>query len=58
MSFHFSFWSIKNLVPTIVTFLILGIINIGSFLSLRIDESLNIDVPIVIVRATQSNQED
>ncbi|HEY9771571.1 MAG TPA: efflux RND transporter permease subunit [Coleofasciculaceae cyanobacterium] len=53
MSFHFSSWSIKNPVPTIVTFLILGIIGIGSFLSLGIDESPNIDVPIVIVRATQ-----
>ncbi len=34
-------------------FLILGIIGILSFLSLGIDESPNIDVPIVIVRATQ-----
>ena len=53
MSFHFSSWSIKNPVPTIVTFLILGIIGIVSFLSLGIDESPNIDVPIVIVSATQ-----
>ena len=53
MSFHFSSWSIKNPVPTIVTFLILGIIGIFSFLSLGIDESPNIDVPIVIVSATQ-----
>ncbi|MGF1590614.1 MAG: efflux RND transporter permease subunit [Pleurocapsa sp.] len=54
MSFHFSSWSLKNPIPTIVTFLILGIIGIGSFLSLGIDESPNIDVPIVIVRATQT----
>ena len=53
MSFHFSSWSIKNPVPTIVTFLILGIIGIVSFFSLGIDESPNIDVPIVIVSATQ-----
>ncbi|MEO1800356.1 MAG: efflux RND transporter permease subunit [Cyanobacteria bacterium J06629_2] len=53
MSFHVSSWSIKNPVPTIVTFLILGIIGIVSFLTLGIDESPNIDVPIVIVRATQ-----
>ena len=53
MSFHFSSWSIKNPVPTIVTFLILGIVGITSFLSLGIDESPNIDVPIVIVSATQ-----
>ncbi|MEO1671847.1 MAG: efflux RND transporter permease subunit, partial [Cyanobacteria bacterium J06631_2] len=53
MSFHFSSWSIKNPVPTIVTFLILGIVGVISFLTLGIDESPNIDVPIVIVRATQ-----
>ena len=53
MSFHFSAWSIKNPVPTIVTFLILSIIGIISFLTLGIDEAPNIDVPIVIVRATQ-----
>ncbi|MEO1004568.1 MAG: efflux RND transporter permease subunit [Cyanobacteria bacterium J06638_38] len=53
MSFHFSSWSIKNPVPTIVTFLILGIIGITSFMTLGIDESPNIDVPIVIVNATQ-----
>lgn len=53
MSFHFSSWSIKNPVPTIVMFLILGIIGVLSFLSLGIDESPNIDVPIVTVRATQ-----
>ena len=53
MSFHFSTWSIKNPVPTIVTFLILGIVGILSFLTLGIDESPNIDIPIVIVSATQ-----
>lgn len=53
MSFHFSSWSIKNPVPTIVTFLILGIVGIISFLTLGIDETPNIDVPVVIVSATQ-----
>ncbi|MEM6611710.1 MAG: efflux RND transporter permease subunit [Cyanobacteria bacterium P01_C01_bin.72] len=53
MSFHFSAWSIKNPVPTIVTFLILGIVGVISFLTLGIDESPNIDVPIVIVNANQ-----
>ena len=53
MSFHFSSWSIKNPVPTIVTFLILGIVGVISFLTLGIDETPNIDVPVVIVRATQ-----
>lgn len=53
MSFHISSWSIKNPVPTVVTFLILAIVGIFSFMSLGIDESPNIDVPIVIVSATQ-----
>lgn len=53
MSFHFSSWSIKNPVPTIVMFLILGILGISSFMSLGIDESPNIDVPIIIVSANQ-----
>ena len=53
MSFHFSSWSIKNPVPTIVTFLILGIVGIFSFMGLGIDESPNIDVPVVVVSATQ-----
>ena len=53
MSFHFSSWSIKNPVPTIVTFLILGVVGITSFMTLGIDESPNIDVPIIIIRATQ-----
>ena len=53
MSFHFSSWSIKNPVPTIVIFLILGIVGTISFLTLGIDESPNIDVPVVIVRANQ-----
>ncbi len=53
MSFHFSSWSIKNPVPTIVTFLILGIVGITSFMTLGIDSEPNIDVPIVIVSASQ-----
>ena len=53
MSFHFSSWSIKNPVPTVVTFLILGIVGIISFMTLGIDDQPNIDVPIVTVSATQ-----
>ena len=53
MSFHFSSWSIKNPVPTVVTFLILGIVGIISFLGLGIDSEPNIDVPIIIVSANQ-----
>ena len=53
MSFNLSSWSIRNPVPTIVTFLILGIIGIISFLGLGINDSPNIDVPIVTVSVTQ-----
>ena len=53
MSFHFSSWSIKNPVPTIVTFLILGVVGITSFMTLGIDSEPNIDIPIVIVSANQ-----
>ena len=53
MSFHLSAWSIKNPVPTIVTFLILGIVGISSFLGLGINDSPNIDFPLVIVDVSQ-----
>ena len=53
MSFHVSAWSIKNPVPTIVIFLILSVLGIVSFLNLGIDNSPNIDIPIVIVDVTQ-----
>ncbi|MBE9047082.1 efflux RND transporter permease subunit [Pleurocapsales cyanobacterium LEGE 10410] len=53
MSFHLSSWSIKNPVPTIVAFLILGIVGIISFLGLGINDSPNIDVPVVIISVTQ-----
>ena len=53
MSFHLSAWSIKNPIPTIVTFLILGIVGIMSFLSLGINDTPNIDVAAVNVVVTQ-----
>ncbi|VEP11830.1 Cation/multidrug efflux pump [Hyella patelloides LEGE 07179] len=53
MSFHLSAWSIKNPIPTVVTFLILGIIGITSFLSLGIDDTPNIDISAVSVKVTQ-----
>ena len=53
MSFHLSAWSIKKPVPTIVTFLILGIIGITSFLGLGIDDTPNIDIPVVSINVTQ-----
>ncbi|MGB5971150.1 MAG: efflux RND transporter permease subunit, partial [Spirulinaceae cyanobacterium] len=53
MSFHVSSWSIKNPVPTIVMFLVLGIFGIFSFLQLGIDSEPNIDVPAVIISVGQ-----
>ncbi len=53
MSFHLSAWSIKNPIPVIVTFLILGIVGLISFLGLGIDDSPNIDVPVVTINVTQ-----
>ncbi|MEO0946885.1 MAG: efflux RND transporter permease subunit [Cyanobacteria bacterium J06641_5] len=53
MSFHVSIWSIKNPVPTIVTFLVLGLFGFFTFTTLGIDQSPNIDVPIVSVTVTQ-----
>ena len=53
MSFHLSAWSIKNPIPTIVTFLILGLVGITSFFSLGIDDTPNIDISAVNVVVTQ-----
>jgi hydrophobe/amphiphile efflux-1 (HAE1) family protein len=53
MSFHISTWSIKNPIPTIVTFIALGIFGIFSFFQLGIDNSPNIDVPVVQVTVAQ-----
>ncbi len=53
MSFHLSTWSIKNPVAVLVTFLVLGIVGILSFLGLGIDNNPNIDVPTVMITVTQ-----
>ncbi len=53
MSFHISAWSIKNPIPTVVTFLILAILGYFAFLNLGIDSQPNIDVPAVMVTVTQ-----
>jgi multidrug efflux pump subunit AcrB len=53
MSFHLSAWSIKNPVPTVVAFLILAVIGLLSFLGLEIDDTPNIDVPVVNISVTQ-----
>ncbi|NJL84674.1 MAG: efflux RND transporter permease subunit, partial [Chloroflexaceae bacterium] len=53
MSFHLSAWSIKNPVPTIVAFLVMGIVGVFCFLTLGIDNNPNIDIPLVSVSVTQ-----
>ncbi len=53
MSFHVSSWSIKNPIPTIVMFLILGIVGLKSFGELGIDNNPNIDISAVMITVTQ-----
>ena len=48
-----SHWSIKNPIPIIVAFAILGIVGFVSFLGLEIDSNPNIDVPSVSITVTQ-----
>lgn len=48
-----SHWSIKNPIPIIVAFAILGIVGFFSFLGLEIDSNPNIDVPSVSITVTQ-----
>ena len=54
MSFHISSWSIKSPVPTLVMFIIMTLVGFMSFSQLGIDESPNIDVPVVSVTVTQA----
>ncbi len=53
MSLNLSSWSIKSPVPTIVLFLILGVMGLMSFLQLGINDNPNIDIPAVSVTVTQ-----
>ncbi len=53
MNFNLSTWSIKNPVPTLVLFLVLTIMGSIAFVRLGIDESPNIDVPVVSVSVSQ-----
>jgi len=53
MSFNLSSWSIKRPVPTIVLFLVLGIVGIISFFRLGINDLPNVDIPTVQVTITR-----
>jgi multidrug efflux pump subunit AcrB len=53
MSFHVSAWSIKKPVPVLVMFMILTVVGFMSFGQLGIDNTPNIDIPVVSVTVTQ-----
>ena len=53
MSFSLSSWSIKNPIPIIVFFALLGILGLTSFSSLEIDTYPNIDIPSIKVTIIQ-----
>ena len=53
MSFHISAWSIKKPVPVLVMFMILTIVGFMSFGQLGIDDTPNIDIPVVSVTVNQ-----
>ncbi|TVR07320.1 MAG: efflux RND transporter permease subunit [Phormidium sp. GEM2.Bin31] len=49
----FSTWSVKRPVPTLVLFIILTFVGLTSFFQLGIDNTPNIDLPVVQVTVTQ-----
>ncbi len=51
---YISAWSIKNPVPVLVLFLAMTVAGVYCFFSLGIDESPNIDVPIVSITVAQT----
>lgn len=53
MSFSLSSWSIKNPIPVIVFFALLGILGLTSFGSLEINTYPNIDIPSIKVTVVQ-----
>ena len=54
MNMNVSAWSIRQPVPSLVLFLVLGVLGVLAFKQLPITRFPNIDVPIVQVRITQS----
>ncbi len=50
---YISAWSIKNPVPVLVLFLAMTVAGIACFFQLGIDESPNIDIPIVSITVNQ-----
>jgi hydrophobe/amphiphile efflux-1 (HAE1) family protein len=54
MAINVSAWSIRKPIPSIVLFLVLGLLGLVSFMGLPITRFPNIDIPIVSVTVTQS----
>ncbi|MBO9997945.1 MAG: efflux RND transporter permease subunit [Cyanobacteria bacterium SID2] len=48
-----STWSVKRPVPTLVLFIILSLVGMASFFGLGIDDTPNIDIPVVQITVTQ-----
>mgnify|MGYP006224107293 CR=1 FL=1 len=53
MSFHLSTWSIKNPIAVLLAFMIMALVGLFSFTTLGIDNSPNLDIPIVQVIVNQ-----
>ncbi|MEM8673228.1 MAG: efflux RND transporter permease subunit [Cyanobacteria bacterium P01_G01_bin.67] len=53
MSFHLSTWSIKNPIAILVAFIIMATVGLVSFVNLGIDETPNIDIPVVSITVIQ-----
>jgi hydrophobic/amphiphilic exporter-1 (mainly G- bacteria), HAE1 family len=53
MQWNLSSWSIRHVVPTTALFLVLAVVGAIAFGQLGIDETPNIDMPIVSVTVTQ-----
>ncbi|MCF4165476.1 efflux RND transporter permease subunit [Zavarzinia compransoris] len=49
-----SSWSIRNPVPVVVLFLVLTVAGIAGFMSLRINNTPDVDIPVVTVTVAQS----
>jgi len=54
MTLNISAWSMRSPMPAIVSFLVLLILGVSSFMALPITRFPNIDFPIVQVTITQS----
>jgi hydrophobe/amphiphile efflux-1 (HAE1) family protein len=54
MNWNISAWSIRNPVPVIVLFIILTVAGLQAFFGLGVDETPNIDVPVVAVTVSEA----